>query len=154
MSNTVLNSVFERSKSKGIARLVLLCLADRANDDGRAWCGATDIATRANIKRYNVTRVVEQLCRLGELAVEYRKGPKCCNIYQIAGSLTLRQSHPETVSPRVGGVLKVSKKCSHGETQTPITPINPLDSSNGSKNRPSRPLALGFSLLMKTIFPS
>ena len=46
MSNAVLNAVFQHSKAEGVARLVLLSLADRADDSGRAWCGAKDFCTR------------------------------------------------------------------------------------------------------------
>ena len=36
MSNAILNAVFAHSESRGVARLVLLSLADRADDKGRA----------------------------------------------------------------------------------------------------------------------
>ena len=133
MSNVALNAVFERSKSKGIARLVLLSIADRSDASGIAWCGASDIASRANISRQNVARAVKELCEQGELGVEYRKGPKCCNVYKISDSLKARQSQGETVSLRSAGSLKVRRRCSQGETQTPRTQRNPNKGANRSR---------------------
>jgi hypothetical protein len=123
VTSPAINAVFEGSQSKGVARLVLLSIADRADDDGRAWCGANDIAARANIERRNVPRAIRELCDSGELIVEHRKGPKCSNVYHRVFMAKLPQN--EAVSRRVVGVLKASTKCSQGEAQTQGNPIEP-----------------------------
>jgi hypothetical protein len=125
MSNAAITAVFERSQSKGVTRLVLLSIADRADDGGRAWCGANDIASRANIERRNVPRAIRELCDSGELFVEHRKGPNCSNVYHLSSVLMAKLPQNEAVSGRVVGVLKVSTKCSQGEAQTQGNPIEP-----------------------------
>jgi Helix-turn-helix domain len=125
MSNAAITAAFERSQSKGVTRLVLLSIADRADDGGRAWCGANDIASRANIERRNVPRAIRELCDSGELFVEHRKGPNCSNVYHLSSVLMAKLPQNEAVSGRVVGVLKVSTKCSQGEAQTQGNPIEP-----------------------------
>lgn len=125
MSNLCLSGVLENSKSKGVARLVLIIIADRANDDGTAWPGSEFIASRANISRQNVCRAIRDLIALGEVVVQCRQGDKNCNLYQISDTLITRQSHSETVSPRVAGGLMVRQKQSHGETQSQVSQYDP-----------------------------
>ena len=76
---------------------------------------------------------MKELCEQGELGVEYRKGPKCCNVYKISDSLKARQSQGETVSLRSAGSLMVRRRCSQGETQTPRTQGNPNKGANRSR---------------------
>ena len=92
MSNSALNSVFQWSKAKGVARLVLLSLADRADDTGRVWCGAQDISARTLASRRQVFEAISNLCDLGELVIEGTRGPKRCNAYRI----TLNQCSQRT----------------------------------------------------------
>jgi hypothetical protein len=83
MSNAALNAVWNRSKSEGTARLVLLSIADRADDKGRAFCGAKDLCQRTNAGRRTVFDALRELRELGELDVLADKGPRGCNRYQI-----------------------------------------------------------------------
>jgi hypothetical protein len=109
MSNVILNAVFQHSKAEGVARLVLLSLADRADDSGRAWCGAKDLCDRTRASRRQVKEVVPQLCEMGELAIVGKWGPKRCNVYQItldqcdqrtSAATALVQSPPLTSAAR------------------------------------------------------
>lgn len=83
MSNTALNAVWSQSKSEGVARLVLLSIADRADEKGRAFCGAKDLCNRANAGRRTVFDALRELRRIEELIVLPDKGPRGCNRYQI-----------------------------------------------------------------------
>lgn len=83
MSNAALNAVWNRSRSEGTARLVLLSIADRADDKGRAFCGAKDLCQRTNAGRRTVFDALRELRELGELNVLADKGPRGCNRYQI-----------------------------------------------------------------------
>lgn len=82
MSNAALTAVFTHSKSEGLARLIMLSIADRADNQGRAYCGASDLARRTNADRRNVFRALKTL-RGGELEVLPRKGMGGCNAYRI-----------------------------------------------------------------------
>jgi hypothetical protein len=83
MSNAALTAVWNRSKSEGTARLVLLSIADRADDKGRAFCGAKDLCQRTNAGRRTVFDALRELREIGELDVLADKGPRGCNRYQI-----------------------------------------------------------------------
>ncbi|MBI5864076.1 MAG: helix-turn-helix domain-containing protein [Planctomycetes bacterium] len=54
--------VFETSVAKGGARLVLLALADRADDAGECFPAAADIARRARLSEGQVRRHIRALC--------------------------------------------------------------------------------------------
>lgn len=84
MSNAALTAVWNRSRSEGTARLVLLSIADRADDKGRAFCGAKDLCQRANAGRRTVFEALRELRdELKELTVLPDKGPRGCNRYEI-----------------------------------------------------------------------
>jgi len=84
MSNAALNAVWNRSKSEGTARLVLLSIADRADDKGRAFCGAKDLCQRTNAGRRTVFTALRELRDdFKELVIMEGKGPRGCNRYQI-----------------------------------------------------------------------
>lgn len=64
--------VFEHSRSKGAARLVLLALADVAADDGEvsAYRRSQSVLQRkANVSEESVRRAIKELVELGELEV-------------------------------------------------------------------------------------
>jgi len=94
MSNAALTAVFAHSKSEGLARLVMLSIADRADNQGRAYCGASDLARRTNADRRNVFRALKSLREMkpAEIEVLPRKGIGGCNAYRI----TLDQWHNAT----------------------------------------------------------
>jgi hypothetical protein len=74
VSNSVLNAVFEQSKAEGVARLVLLSLADRADDSGRAWCGAKDFGTRTLASRSQIFEAIKSLRASGEIDSRRKEG--------------------------------------------------------------------------------
>ncbi len=82
MSVKATNSVWERSRATGMTRLVLLAIADHADDAGRAWPSFARLAERCRMHRSSVARAIRQLIEFGELAV-VEKGQRCGNIYQI-----------------------------------------------------------------------
>jgi len=85
MSNTALTAVFTHSKSEGLARLIMLSIADRADNEGRAYCGASDLSRRTNADRRNVFRALKSLREMvpAEIEVLPRKGISGCNAYRI-----------------------------------------------------------------------
>jgi Helix-turn-helix domain len=68
VSNKILERVFWYSRARGADRLVLLVLADRADDDGCCYPGIDYIAARAAVNRATVFRSLPRLVeQLGEL---------------------------------------------------------------------------------------
>ena len=85
MSVKLLSWVFEHSPTSGNERLVLLVLADEADDEGFCFPGFPRIAMKANIHRATAIRVVRRLEDAGLLVVDrpVRNGPGKHNCYWI-----------------------------------------------------------------------
>ncbi len=102
MSNEALNFVWQHSASQHMARLVLLSIADRADQYGRAFCSAEDLCRRVKGDRTSVFRALAWLRESGELEVEEVKGPGGCNRYRIpkvAEAAGLRRFHDGKLPP-------------------------------------------------------
>lgn len=68
--------VWINSPSKGGRLLVLLALADRANDDGICWPGITELARKSRLSDRQVERVLKGLEKDGELELPPGKASK------------------------------------------------------------------------------
>lgn len=75
MSNRVLNFVWDRSPSEGTELLVLLSLADQANDEGDCWPSVRSLCKRARIDRRYAQRIIRNLAARGEIEITRRKRP-------------------------------------------------------------------------------
>lgn len=85
--------VFEKSKSQGIERLILLVIADHCNSDGEhAFPRISVIARRANVSQRTVKRKIQDLVERGELSVVNRQGTS--NLYKIVALESVVESSP------------------------------------------------------------
>lgn len=77
--------VWNCSKSKNAARLVLLAIADSASsDDGHANLSIKGLQRKANLgSERTVQDAVKSLIKLGELDVRYNAGLGGCNVYIV-----------------------------------------------------------------------
>src|ERR1017187_2941965 len=96
-----MNWVWNHSRSRHGARLVLLAIADCAREDGTAWPSVTEIKRKTGLGDRAVQAAIIDCSKLGELDVGYQKGPKGCNRYRVrmnrtpadsAGAQTLRSA--------------------------------------------------------------
>lgn len=70
-----MSCVWKQSSSSGTDRLVLLAIADAADDDGtNAWPSVATIAAKCKVSPRTVQRSLGTLVELGELAVEKQAG--------------------------------------------------------------------------------
>ena len=77
MSVKVMTEVWEHSEAEGTARLVLLALADHADDDGpaaRAGRASGRIAKKCRVHKDTARRHLHALQELGEIRIEDQKG--------------------------------------------------------------------------------
>jgi helix-turn-helix protein len=74
---------WSRSESRNGARLVLLALADRADDHGFAWPSIDDLCERTKLSPRAVQKAIANLVELGELEVESGGGRRVRNRYTI-----------------------------------------------------------------------
>jgi hypothetical protein len=77
------SAVWERSRASGSTLLVLLALADRADDDGCCWPGEEELATRARVGVRQVRRCLRELEDMGELTTVVQRGRSRSNRYRI-----------------------------------------------------------------------
>lgn len=83
MSFKVTKWAWSRSESRNGARLVLLALADRADDHGFAWPSIEDLCERTKLSPRAVQKAITNLVELGELKVESGGGRRVRNRYTI-----------------------------------------------------------------------
>lgn len=81
MSVEATRSVWRHSQSRGTARLVLLAIADNADDGGLAFPGHEHIAEKCLISRRSVIDNIKGLEGSGELGVRHRRNVG--NVYRI-----------------------------------------------------------------------
>ncbi|RJL09427.1 helix-turn-helix domain-containing protein [Paracoccus siganidrum] len=87
--------------------LVLLAIADFADDDGYCWPSVKTLAAKARMTERGVQKIIRRLEVQGYVSVETGTGRKNCNEYQIDLDLlqkgereTPNRIHPEQGSPR------------------------------------------------------
>ncbi|MGW4603683.1 helix-turn-helix domain-containing protein [Streptomyces sp. NPDC004532] len=143
MSFKVTNWVWARSESRNGARLVMLALADRADDNGCAWPSIEDLADRTKLSPRAVQKGIASLVELGELEVENGGGRHRSNRYRIVPkprtSDGVTDQEPRT-SDGVSGreTPNFAPETPNFEAETPnFEPGNPVQSSPEPPLEPS-----------------
>lgn len=135
MSFKVTNWAWSRSESRNGARLVMLALADRADDDGRAWPSVDDLAERTKLSPRAVQKAIANLVEIGELEVENGGGRHRSNRYRIVPKPCTSDGVTDGKPRTSDGVSTEETPNSAHETlnfatETPNnTPGNPVQSS-------------------------
>jgi len=84
MSWQAVEAVFENSRSKGNARLLLLTIAEHADKDtGECWPGIGRLMKRSGLSRATVCHHLDTLKKMGELKVLKKGGGRLSNRYRI-----------------------------------------------------------------------
>jgi hypothetical protein len=86
MSVKIMSEVFERSKTQGNARLVLLSLADSCNDDACCWPSIRKLAQKANVSDPILKKYLNALIEVGVVSRDEREdafGRQTSNLYTI-----------------------------------------------------------------------
>lgn len=114
MSVETLTRVFNQSAAKQGSRLVLLALADRANEHDTAYPGIKDIMRRTNLSERSVYSANADCMALGELIWVPSISKRLTNLYLIATGLTKHQieeslriefSAPKEVAAKISDAL-------------------------------------------------
>jgi hypothetical protein len=88
MSIKVMTRVWEHSQHGGGTLLVLLALADYANDHGVCWPDVATLATKARLTDRQVSNVLNDLIRAGDLAMVQGRGRGKHSAYAVLVGLT------------------------------------------------------------------
>lgn len=84
MAISVMTWVWNNSRSRHGARLVLLAIADCASGDGaNAWPSNAELRRKSGLGERAVQSAIAELVNLGELEVGRNLGPKGCNRYRV-----------------------------------------------------------------------
>lgn len=83
MSIALMNEVWSFAGPVGSSRLVLLALADNANDQGVCWPSVHTIAIKAGMTERNAQNVLQELIQDGWVVRNIQAGPKGCNTYTL-----------------------------------------------------------------------
>ncbi len=132
VSIRVMARVWEHSQSSGGQLLVLLAIADFADDHGKAWPSVSTLAKKARISERHTQKVIKQLKDMGELVADQRpSGHWGTNLYRI----TL---NPEGVANcHQGGELEatggVASDAKGGELEATLTVMNRHKNHRGRK---------------------
>lgn len=78
-----MSRVWDYSKQSGTPLLLLLAIADFANDDGMAWPAVETLAKKIRMGERYVHRMVKELAAAGELRVEYKAAKNGTNQYWV-----------------------------------------------------------------------
>ena len=76
MANKILSYVWEHSKQKGSALLMLVAMADQSNDHGVCFPATDTLAKKCRVTRRQAQRLVDQLEASGELIIYNRYDPE------------------------------------------------------------------------------
>ena len=83
MSIKVSSEVWKGSRNKSGNLLVLLALADHANDQGFAWPGVPLLAREARLCQRHTRRCLKELVASGEMEILPRQAPSGKTLYKI-----------------------------------------------------------------------
>ena len=72
MSIKIMSRVWEKSKQGGSQLLLLLAIADNANDGGFAWPGQEYLADKIRMSAKSIPRLTKKLQEAGELFIHNR----------------------------------------------------------------------------------
>lgn len=132
VSIKIMDWVFEKSKSQGLERLILLVIADHCNSDGEhAFPRISVIARRANVSERTVTRKIQELVAKGELSVVKRQGTS--NLYKIVTSVDVDiQPESKKIAVKKTDSNILSKRNIIWDTLLLVCNVNP-DNVNSSE---------------------
>lgn len=125
MSVRCLSRVWEHSRHSGTALLMMLAIADFADDDGRAYPSIATLAKKCRMSPRNVNLILAELRKSGELTVRQNEGPNATNLYVVRVQPLKQPSPPEELF-----TLKDSSPPPEAGFLTPLKPASDKPSVN------------------------
>jgi hypothetical protein len=156
MSIEMMTRVWKYSQARSGHLLVLLAIADHADDEGVAYPSIPGIALKSRLKMRQVHNAINALVKYGELSVAYKEGPNGKNLYTVLTSKekvqTLQNLHGATgctVDPAMGCTVQpVAPKSSIRQVPNhqpltvstpPTPPVNGGSAPHGAQKKHPRP---------------
>ena len=156
MSVRVSTWVWHETTAKGNDRLMLLALADNANDDGWCWPGVAQLVDKTMLGRSTVIRRLDVLEAAGLVERYTRADAGRTTVYRVAVPWADAGSWPAELGPhpggsqfgtpggshrRDGGVPQAGRGGSHGrDTEPSLNRHEPSAAGRPPRRKPERPL--------------
>ena len=83
MSIKIMSAIWEHSEAKGTELLLLLAIADYANDKGMAWPSITTLARKCRMSRRYTMSLLQKLEAKGAIEIQRRVGIRGNNRYRV-----------------------------------------------------------------------
>lgn len=120
MSGRLMGEVFARSRHGGIELLMLLAIAEHANDDGsNAYPSVPSLAAKCRTSVRYAHRVLAGLRASGELQVQANGGPHGTNVYRITLPLTCRSAPTPDLQATPGAAVTLTHRPPTPDLQVP-----------------------------------
>jgi len=150
MSIEIMTRVWANSKQKGSALLLMVSIADYANERGVAYPSIETLARKVRMSERNVQLLLRKLEEAGEIAIKPNAGPAGCNLYRIIldedsgvnGGEKIAPPQGENFSPggeiqREGGEIQRAKGVKASSPDPSLDP--PIDPSEDDHAREVQP---------------
>lgn len=137
MAIGVMTWVWNHSRSRHGARLVLLAIADCASGDGgNAWPSNAELQRKSGLGERAVQLAIGELVKLGELEVRYNEGPGGCNRYRVIMGDPRNNCTPADIAPpqKMRGSRKRPAKSPQAKPDTPAESAPPQNSQEPPQN--------------------
>jgi DNA-binding MarR family transcriptional regulator len=109
-----MSTVWSSAKVEGSELLVLLALADFADDEGTCWPSIETLARKSRLKRRATQYAIQSLVDAGLLTVEPNAGPNTVNLYRVTpGGAKRAPVHEDAPPPVHGGAPRTVKENRH-----------------------------------------
>ena len=102
MSIKLMSEVWEHADAKGCQLLLLLALADYADDRGRSYPAIRTLANKTRMTRRGVQKALLELELRGLITVKAGAGPKGCHVFTLGRTARHGGANCETQKGRTG----------------------------------------------------
>ena len=106
MSIAIQSAVWEHSSFSGTALLLLLAIADFADDEGRSFPSISTLARKIRSTPRNTQLTIRALKASGELEIETGQGPHGTNLYTVKPTSGVKSTSGMKPTSRRGEVLR------------------------------------------------
>lgn len=128
MSVEAISWVWKYSQSRLAARLLLLRIANNADENGcNSWHTVPSMARATKLSERQVTRAARQLEALGEITVKFNAGPNDSNVYTLVRMGDNLSPPLVTSCPQSGDKSGSANKERTSKNVQKLTPPTPLE---------------------------
>jgi hypothetical protein len=136
VSVKIMSAIFDSKTLGPTERLVMLALADHADDEGRCYPSIARLCERTGLSERAVQSHVKALTAAGYLAVMLNAGPKGCNVYFV------RPAPPQDMHPAVNAPRRT---CALPPQDVRPTPAGRAPEPSGTINEPPKENGVSFA---------